>query len=796
VTLRLRGVVPLAAALFLAPGPARAQRVAAAPDTIVVEGNRRVSATNVLLNTVLYPGRPVSFRELQRSIQTIYSSGQFEDVQVREDVVDGRTRLVITVRERPLLLRWSIRGVERLGESKVKEQVSLLDGRALDPSEVARSTAKIDSLYRAAGYYLARSRPLYTYERDSSSVRLVFDVKEGRRVAIAQVAVEGNTRFSDAEIVAQLKSQPEGFFWFQKGEFDDDKLAEDLREGLPAFYGRNGYADFQVLTDTVVVNDTTGKATLVLRVSEGDAYRVGTFEVVGNRRFSTEQVEAFYPFGQPIRTGFLGLGGLRPATTFDREAWDKATTAVQQAYYNEGYVYVNVRPDLLRRVDAQGRPVVDLRWVINEGRPAIVSRVEVRGNEITHERVIREAIVLIPGDVFRQSALIQSYQNISNLGFFEQPLPAPDTRPNEEGDLDVIFQVAERRTGNVNFGATIGQGTGIGGFLGLDEANLFGQGKRGRFQWQFGQNINDFEIGYTDPSLLESRVSGTVTLYNRRVRYQIADLGRLKRIGGSLQFGFPLFGDRYTRLFLNYSLDQQSFIGSTTNSAFSNRFICQDCVRSTIGMTLMRDRRIDLPFATAGAMGSMALAHSGGILGGTGNFQKIELEGKWHAPLGELNTGARSPIKLTLGLFSRTGFVFGDSPFFEQLFALGGTQFGIPLRGYDEFSVTPKGYDPFAVSRGASPDAVGKAFFTVTGEFGVRLSQGLYASWFIDAGNVWADASHYNPSRLFRGAGVGLSFLSPLGPLGMDYAYGFDKVDANGRPDPGWKFHFRLGNTF
>jgi outer membrane protein insertion porin family len=195
-------------------------------------------------------------------------------------------------------------------------------------------------------------------------------------------------------------------------------------------------------------------------------------------------------------------------------------------------------------------------------------------------------------------------------------------------------------------------------------------------------------------------------------------------------------------------------------------------------------------------MGSMALAHSGGILGGTGNFQKIELEGKWHAPLGELNTGARSPIKLTLGLFSRTGFVFGDSPFFEQLFALGGTQFGIPLRGYDEFSVTPKGYDPFAVSRGASPDAVGKAFFTVTGEFGVRLSQGLYASWFIDAGNVWADASHYNPSRLFRGAGVGLSFLSPLGPLGMDYAYGFDKVDANGRPDPGWKFHFRLGNTF
>jgi outer membrane protein insertion porin family len=625
----------------------------------------------------------------------------------------------------------------------------------------------------------------------------VFDVTEGHRVAISQIAIEGNTRFSDEAIVAAMSSKPEGFLWFQKGEFNDDKLAEDLRERVPGLYGRNGYADFQVLSDTVIVNDTTGKATLLLRVSEGDAYRVGTFEVMGNRRFSTEQIEAFYPFAQASRSGFLGLGGLKSATFFDREAWDKATQAVQQAYYNEGYVYVNVRPDLLRRTDAQGRPVADLRWVIQEGRPAIVSRVEIRGNDITFERVIREAIVMIPGDVFRQSAMIQSYQNISNLGFFQQPLPTPETQPNEEGDLNIVFHVSEKRTGNINFGATIGQGTGLGGFLGLDEANLFGQGKRGRFQWQFGRNVNDFEVSYSDPSLRESRVSGTLTLYNRRVRYQIADLGRLKRIGGSLQFGFPLFGDRYTRFFVSYGLDQQSFIGSATNIAFSSRFVCQDCVRSTVGTTLMRDRRIDLPFATAGSMGSVTLGHSGGILGGTGNFQKIELEGKWYAPMGEIGgaTG-RSPIKFTLGLSSRSGFVFGDSPFFEQLFAMGGTQFGIQLRGYDEFSITPKGYDPFAASRGASPDAVGKAFFAMTGEFGIRLSQGLYGSVFMDAGNVWADASHFNPSRLFRGAGLGVSFLSPLGPLGIDYAYGFDRVDAAGRADPGWKFHFRLGNTF
>jgi outer membrane protein insertion porin family len=802
VTNRLGPVGVVVAALVLVPGIARGQRTAAAAaDTIVVQGNRRVSAIEVLGNSGLTPGRPVSYRELQRSIQALYNTGQFEDIQVLEDVVDGRTRLIIKVRERPLLLKWTLRGLEHLTESKLKEDITIVEARPLDPALVANSIANIDSTYKAAGYYLARTKAVYAWEPDSTAVRIVLDVSEGERVAIAQVQVDGNSRFSDEDIVKHIKTQPEGFLWFQKGEFNDDNLAEDLRERLPTMYGRQGYADFQVLTDTVIVNDTTGKAMLQLRVSEGPAYQVGTFEVLGNRRFSTEQIEAFYPFIQLGRYGFLGLGGQRPTTYFDKQAWENATASVQQAYYNEGYVYVNVRPDVMRRVDTQGRSVVDLRWVINEGRPAIVNRVEIRGNDVTYERVIREAIVIVPGDVFRQNALIQSYQNISNLGFFQQPLPPPETRPNEEGDLDIIFQVTEKRTGNVNFGATIGQGTGLGGFIGLDEANLFGQGKRGRFQWQFGQNINDFEVQYSDPALLQSRVSGTVTLYNRRVRYQIADLGRLKRVGGSLQFGFPLLGDRYTRLFVSYALDQQSFIGSATNIAFTSKFVCQECVRSTISTSVLRDRRIDLPFATAGSMGQVTLSQSGGPLGGTGNFQKIDFEGKWFAPLGEIGRGGagaarKNPIKLTLGMSSKMGFVFGDSPFFEQMFSMGGTQFGIPLRGYEEFSITPKGYDPLADTRGASPDAVGKAFFALTSEFGVRVSQGLYGSFFLDVGNVWADAQHFNPSRLFRGAGFGISFQSPLGPLGLDYAYGFDRTDVLGRRDPGWKFHFRLGQPF
>ncbi len=797
IILSLAAVAPgLCVAQAGAPGAT--QTSPPAPDSIAVVGNRRNSAVTVIQISGLVPGRALNYRDVQRAIQALYTSGQFDDVAMTQSRTQGgKNVLVIRVHERPQLVKWAMRGVQRLPEHSVRDKVTLAEGRPLDLASVERSRARIDSLYHARGYYLEHAKPLFVYERDSSAVRVIFDIDEGRRVAIAQVDMQGNTHFTDEEITAQMKSRPEGFWWFRSGEYNDDKIAEDLRQTLPAFYGKQGYVDFQVLDDTLVVSEQTGKATLVVRVSEGEPYRIGSFEVVGNRRFSTEELQTFYPFAGEQRTGLLGLGGRHHLDYFDDQMWQDATRKLQTLYYNNGYIYVNVRNDEIRRTAPDGHPVVDLRWVITEGQPAIVNHIEIRGNDVTHDRVIREAIVMVPGDVFRQDALIASYQRVSNLGFFNQPMPFPDTKPaNDQGDIDVIFRVTEKRTGNINFGASVGQGTGVGGFLGLDEPNLFGQGKRGRFQWQFGKNINDFDVSFTDPAVHESRVSATVDLHNQRVRYVIADVGRLRRRGASLQLGFPFFGDNYTRLYLSYGIDQQSFTGSSTNAAFTSAFRCNDCVRSTVGASLMRDTRIDMPFPTAGTMVQFGLSQSGGILGGSGNFQRVDAEGHFYAPIGSLGSPGSSQVKFVLGFSTRSGFVFGSSPFFEQLFTLGGTQFFIPLRGYDEASITPFGYDPNAANNGASPNAFGKAFFSMTGEFGMRVSQMLYLSAFFDAGNVWSRPAQYDPTRLFRGAGIGAAVISPLGPLGIDYAYGFDKVDPFGRPAGSWKLHFKLGNFF
>jgi outer membrane protein insertion porin family len=787
----------LTAGFLLAGGPAALSAQEPAPpavDSIVVEGTSRLRASQIIGTSGLIAHQPINYRDIQRAITSLFRTGQFDDVVIEQRNIGERLILAIRVKERPILEKWAVRGVNRVSEGDVKGRVHLTEGRPLDRNAVEQARAGIDSLYKTQGYY-ASSVKVLQLPQESGSVRIVFDVDEGERVAISQVIVDSNKRFSDKAVVKHMATRPEGFWWFQKGEYDERDVEEDIRERLPRWYADQGYVDFQVTHDSLVSDSAGGKAVLQLTVDEGPVYRVGIFDLQGNRRFSTDELMAFYPFG-PIGPTGSPTGKPRP---FSRSEWNEATEKVQNLYANNGYIYAQVQPEEVRRTGPGGSPLVDLRWNIREGSPATINKVDIVGNDVTHERVIREAIVMLPGDLFSRDRLIRSYQNVSNLGFFQQPLPSPDVRPAANGvDVDIIFRVEERRTGNINFGASLGQGTGVGGFLGLEEPNLFGRGKRGKLQWQFGQNINDFTLSYTDPAIRESRISGTISLFDSRARFTVGDLGRRKQTGGSLQLGFPFLGSRYTRFFTSYSYQRIRY--SEGSADLQARFQCASCTRSTLGSSILRDTRVGLPFATGGSLTNITGELNGGFLGGTGNYRKLDLEGRWYAPLGSLGGGGQlgAGIQFVLGLTAKSGFIFGDAgPFFTELYSLGGVQYGVPLRGYDEFSITPDGFDPTAGGNSAaSADAFGKSYSAFTVEAGARISQSLYLSAFFDAGNVYRSARQWDPTRLFRGLGFGAAVISPLGPIGVDLGYGLDRVDTDGRPKPGWQLHFKLGNFF
>lgn len=781
---------PLTAQQTPAPPPAQSAPI----DSFEVVGASRVPASYIISATGLVLLQRPSPRDIQRAIAAVYRSGAFDDVKIDARLENGKNILVITVVERPLLASWTVVGATKIPIGTVRDQVKLLVNRPVDRVAIAHGEFAIDSLYRNRGYYSATVsvQAITAYD---GRVDVTYTIVEGERVAVSMVEIEGEKgKYNDGDIVKHMATQPEGFWWWQKGAYDEEVLEGDIRERLPAWYASKGYIDFQVLDDSLIPDVKRAKATLRLTVDEGPLYTVGTFDMIGNRQYSTDELMQYYPFG-PVAPG----GAPRFKMPFDRSAWEKATEAVQNLYANTGYIYAQVVPEEIRKMGADSQPVVELRWNIREGNVVTVNKINIVGNDVTHERVIREAIVLYPGQVFSRDALIRSWQNIANLGFFQQPAPTPDVIPSEtRTEVDITFRVEEKHTGNINFGASLGQGTGIGGFIGLEEPNLFGQGKRGKLQWQFGRNIQDLNLSYTDPNIRETRVSGTISIFDSRARYVVGDLGRRRQAGGLVQFGFPLLGARYTRLFLNYGLQKISYTGGSVD--LRARYSCVSCTRSTLGASIVKDTRVGLPFATAGSYLNFSGELNGGILGGTGNFQKFDAEARFYAPLGVLGGNPAqlgSGVQLVLAFTARSGFIFGDAgPFFTELYSMGGVQFGIPLRGYPEFSITPNGYDPLAATNRASPNAFGKSAAAFNLSLGARVSQFLYLSIFADAGNNYRSAAQWDPTRLMRGAGFGVAVVSPLGPIGIDLGYGFDRTNLLLQPDPGWQLHFRLGNFF
>ncbi|MCH2466114.1 MAG: outer membrane protein assembly factor BamA, partial [Gemmatimonadetes bacterium] len=629
----------------------------------------------------------------------------------------------------------------------------------------------------------------------SNEIDLILDIIEGQRVTVSRVDFIGNEGMSEDDLYGAMSTKSEGFWWFRSGDFEATQLQIDLQEKLPQFYGSRGYLDFRVLSDTVIVDPSTGKSIVQIEVEEGEQYRLGSFRVNGNTQFTTEELEVHFREAGGGILSSLGFGGEDSGgvegQVFDAAKFNEAVLMAEEQYRNEGYLYIQINPVIDRKSGTNGEgPTVDTVWEVIEGAPALVNRIAIMGNEYTYEWVIRNQIFILPGDVYSQSRVLRSYQNISSLGFFEAPMPFPDIQPNEDGDVDITFNVVEKQTGSINFGTSMGGGYGLSGFIGYQQPNLFGQAKSGSIRWDFGRFLNSFEASYTDPALFQSLMSGSLSLFNSRDRFFQFSTGRRVRLGASTRVGFPWPNSRVSRVFLGYSISRTEY-ELFTDVEDTSLFGRPPGLQSQLSLTVTR-QTLDHPlFPTIGSRQNVVVEFNGGLLGGNGDFTKMLTEANWWLPIGQIadGEGSNQGPRFALGLTLRAGSVFGDAGAFPfDRFWMGGVQFGQNLRGYDETSITPEGFFPEGRTAGITEiERLGDAFFSLTAEYALRMSDQFGVSLFYDAGNVWREPSDIDPTRLFRGAGVSVTVITPFGPIGLDYAYGFDKTE------PGWQLHFRMG---
>jgi len=768
-------------------------------DSIEVAGNQRIQTQNILALFAIQSGQEITYRAVQRGTKELLNTGQFDDVIIRARGGEGGTPYVLTIQvvEAPLVRSVSIQGLQNVSARAVRDTTGLNSGFPLSQQRILDAKAFIRSELASEGIPFAEiNERLEPIDGADNEIALILEVSEGQRVTVADVIVRGNEGIIEYDIKGVMSTQAEGFWWFRSGGYDQNVFQADMDVNLPRLYRTQGFLDFRVVGDSLIVDPQTGKARLEVTIEEGPQYRLGTFGIEGNTVFDDAQLEGL--FRESRGGGVLGMLGLaggsvvnQEGEVFDAEAFNEAIIAVQEQYRNEGYLYVQVNPvvDIREGEDGEG-PLVDASWQIVEGTPAVVNRVNIAGNEYTYEWVIRNQMFIFPGDVYSQARLIQTYQNISALGFFEAPLPFPEVVPLDNGDVDITFTVIEKQTGSVNFGTSVGGGVGLSGFIGYEQPNLFGQAKAGSLRWDFGKYINAFELSYTDPSIFQSRTSATVTLFNSRDRFFQFSTGRRKRIGTSIRFGFPWQGSQYTRLFVGYAISRTKYelFNDVDDTSLFGR---PPGVQSQVSIGVTR-QTLDHPiFPTVGSRQNVTLEQNGGFLGGDGDFQRILGDGTWWVPVGGFGGDAQTGgggIRFALGLTLRAGAIFGDATAFPfDRFWMGGVQFGQNLRGYDETSITPSGYFPEASNDITDIDRLGDAFFSLTAEYAVRLGGQVGMHVFYDAGRVWSDPRQFDPQTLFRGAGAGVQLVTPFGPLGLDYAYGFD------RNFPGWQLHFRMG---
>ena len=795
---RVAGTIGLLGALVL-PVHAHAQQLPLIRvDSVRVEGSDRVQADNIAAVFGVRAGDEITYRDIQRGMKELLTTDQFRDVRVRATGTGpDPVVLIIEVEEEALVRRVEINGLEHASPREVRDTASLDPGlplnrqRILDAKDFIRATLADEGIPFAE--IVERIVPA---EGDENEVDLILDVSEGQRVTVAAVDFLGNETVPDDALRGAMSIKQEGFWWFRPGSFSELDYRLDLEQSVPALYRSRGFLDAQVIADTLIVDPSTGKARLEVTVDEGEQYRLNSFNVNGNEALSEEQLESMFVQPRGGILSMLGIGGGERTNlagdVFDAEAFNSARERALQEYFNQGYLYASINP-VVQRIEPEdgGPPMVDAAWEVVEGNPAIVNRVSIEGNEYTHEWVIRNQLTVIPGDVYSQDRVLQSYQSIQSLGFFETPMPNPDIVPNENGDVDITFRVAEQQTGSIQFGTSVGGGVGLSGFVGYEQPNLFGQAKSGSLRWDFGRFINSFEVAYADPALFQSLVSGRISLFNSRDRFFQFASGRRRRIGANVRFGFPLRSSLFTRVFVGYGIsrtDYELFNDQDDTSLFGR----PPGVQSQLSLGLTR-ATLDHPiFPTTGSRQNVTVELNGGILGGDGQFTRVLSDGSWWVPVGRLGGDAgQGGIRLALGLTYRAGAVFGDvSAFPFDRFWMGGVQFGQQLRGYDETSVTPFGYFPERGGGISDIDRLGNAFFSLTSEAAIRLTGQISMSFFYDAGNVWREPSQFDPTQLFRGAGAGVQLVTPFGPIGLDYAYAFDK------PTPGWQFHFRMGPGF
>ena len=730
---------------------------------ITIEGNIRTSSDSIRSKIKSLVGMPLNPDTVNGDIKALYKLGQFRDIQVETEPVKGGLNLIYSFIEKPLIAEISFKGNRKLKDDDLRSEVVQRTFDVLSDKAVAESMQKIREAYAKKGYYL--SEVDYHLERSEGTEdsNLVFDVHENKRVAVRRVMFMGNKVYSDDELRDKIRTKQKGFLSFltSTGKYDEEMLRNDAMM-LTYFYLNNGYLKVKVAPPKVTISEDKRYIFILFQVHEGDQYRIGDVNISGDILTTEEELASL------LKTK---IGDIYSQKTIDGDL-----NLLTDRYGDEGYAYANIIP---RTVPNDETLTADIDINIKKGQQITVERINISGNTVTRDKVIRRELEIFEDDRFSQSRLKASKMRLERLGYFEE-VNFATPRGSRDDTMIIDIVVKEKSTGSFNIGAGFSSVESFIFNASVQKDNFFGYGVSGNISTELSKKRQLFMLSLTDPYFLDTKWIAGMSVY--RSGYNYTDFRR-QSTGGEVTLGH--------RFFKNYAANLGYQIEKVEVSDFSYA-VPQRFKQNTSGLTsalslsLSRDTRNNRILATKGMYNVLSNEISGSKLGGDNDFYRVNFRTMFYQPIWKT---------IIFKQFFKMGYVksLNDNPvpLYERYF-VGGVN---SLRGYSPNSVGPTLRIPTSPSGKVEDFVYGGdkiLLFVSEIELPIYDKAGLRGVIFFDAGNAYAEQENYSLNSLKLDYGFGVRWNSPMGPLRFEWG-----IPINPRPtDDSVVFNFTIGNFF
>jgi outer membrane protein insertion porin family len=763
----------------------RLQALASAQESVTLQdvrvtGNVRVEDEGIRLHVKSRAGTLYDPAIVEQDVKAIFRMGYFDDVRA-ELSSDGV--LTYAVQEKPYVREVKIQGNSQLGKEKIETALGIVPRSVLDRGKVLEGIEKVRKLYSDQGYVNARVEYAITTEPNNQAM-VVVDVLEGARQLIKRIAFEGNNTFPESDLKDLMATKEESILslFTNRGVLDRDVLTNDMAI-LSNHYLDHGYIDHK-FHDPVVLRARDGLE-IVIRVHEGEQYRVGKVEIGGDLIEDGKET--------------LKKVKITSGQIFRGSRLREDIAALADIYTNKGFAFAQVDP--VTKVNAEDKNV-DIALVITKGPPVYFNRVLVAGNHKTRDNVVRRELLATEQELFSSGKITQSRNALQRTGYFED-VQLTTKKTDQPDTVDLHVDVKEGSTGTFSVGAGYSSGDGFIFNASVAEKNFFGRGQGVSGNFSIGTTRQDFIFSFTEPYLNESRLSLGFDAYNTTREYNAFDE---RRIGFGVSTTYPLqyaslpfFGFQsrapgsdelptsatptiwdYMRGGVSYDLTRETIGGIDPGAAPAIKAEKGTSLTSAITPAITYDSRDHFFNPTEGAKSAFSIKTAG--LGGDNRFIKADLSGRWHYPLlKDPNWGGAYVLSLGGSLGYGLGLVKRDTgqrdlPLFERYF-LGGMN---SVRGFAERSIGPKAVSCVDEDGNeictTTDDVIGgdkSALASVELTFPVLEQYGLRGVAFFDMGNAFNGNFSFSDFR--RSIGIGGRWMSPFGPLRVELGFPLNK---------------------